>query len=66
MVWSRTITRWKPSLKTYEKRYGDVYGVLFNPRTKKPFANARELLARGIRELRRVYPEIPNSLLQIK
>lgn len=35
-----------------------------NPRTKKPFANARELLARDIRELRRVYPEIPNSQLQ--
>ena len=34
-----------------------------NPRTKKPFANARELLARDIRELRRVYPEIPNSQL---
>ena len=30
-----------------------------NPRTK----NARELLARDIRELRRVYPEIPNSQL---
>lgn len=29
MVWSRTITRWKTSLKTYEKRYGDVYEVLF-------------------------------------
>ena len=27
-----------------------------NPRTKKPFANARELLARDIRELRRGYP----------
>ena len=35
-----------------------------NPRTKKPFANARELLARDIRELRRGYPEIPNSQLQ--
>ena len=35
-----------------------------NPRTKKPFANARELLARDIRELRREYPEIPNSQLQ--
>ena len=28
------------------------------------FANARELLTRGIRELKRVYPEIPNSQLQ--
>lgn len=35
-----------------------------NPRTKKPFANARELLARDIKELRRAYPEIPNSQLQ--
>lgn len=35
-----------------------------NPRTKKPFANVRELLARDIRELRRVYPEILNSQLQ--
>ena len=29
-----------------------------NSRTKKPFANARELLARDITELRRVYPEM--------
>ena len=28
------------------------------------FANARELLTRDIRELKRVYPEIPNSQLQ--
>ena len=35
-----------------------------NSRTKKPFANARELLARDITELRRVYPGIPNSQLQ--
>lgn len=35
-----------------------------NPNTGLPFANARELMARDIRELRRVYPDIPNSKLQ--
>ncbi|MDO4431657.1 MAG: RHS repeat-associated core domain-containing protein [Lonepinella koalarum] len=35
-----------------------------NPNTQKPFANVRELIARDIRELRRVYPNIPNSKLK--
>ncbi|WP_317124836.1 RHS repeat-associated core domain-containing protein [Capnocytophaga canimorsus] len=36
-----------------------------NPKTGKPFANARELLARDIRELRRVYGNaISNKQLQ--
>ena len=35
-----------------------------NPRTGNQFTSARKLLARDIRELRRGYPEIPNSQLQ--
>ncbi|WP_314187293.1 RHS repeat-associated core domain-containing protein [Aggregatibacter kilianii] len=35
-----------------------------NPRTNKPFDNPRDLIARDIKELRRVYPDIPNSKLQ--
>ena len=36
-----------------------------NPRTGNPFTSARELLARDIRELRRVYgDEVPNKQLQ--
>ncbi|RDU22678.1 hypothetical protein DWV06_15410 [Anaerosacchariphilus polymeriproducens] len=33
-------------------------------RSTKGITNARQLLARDIRELRRVYPDIPNSKLQ--
>ena len=33
-------------------------------KTNCPFTNARDLLARDIRELRRVYPNIPNSKLK--
>ena len=43
---------------------GVVSTSKINPNTKKPFASVRELLARDIRELRRVYPEIPNSKLR--
>jgi hypothetical protein len=35
-----------------------------NPNTGRPFETARALIARDVRELRRVYPEIPNSKLQ--
>ena len=35
-----------------------------NPNTGKPFTSARDLLARDIMELRRVYPDIPNSTLK--
>ncbi|WP_217273968.1 hypothetical protein [Shewanella sp. VB17] len=35
-----------------------------NPNTDLPFTNARDLIARDIRELRRVYPDIPNYKLQ--
>ncbi|MFN6817105.1 hypothetical protein ACK4QA_18905, partial [Proteus mirabilis] len=35
-----------------------------NSSTGLPFKNARELLARDIRELRRVYSDIPNSALK--
>ena len=43
---------------------GTVSRSRINPRTNRPFTNARELLARDIRELRRVYPDIPNSKLK--
>lgn len=35
-----------------------------NKKTGLPFANARDVIARDIRELRRVYPDIPNAKLQ--
>ncbi|WP_143706576.1 RHS repeat domain-containing protein, partial [Xenorhabdus innexi] len=34
-----------------------------HPATGEKFTNARDLIARDIRELRRVYPEIPNKIL---
>ncbi|KES12690.1 hypothetical protein SASC598P14_004010 [Snodgrassella alvi SCGC AB-598-P14] len=43
---------------------GIVSRSKINSRTGKPFSSARELLARDIRELRKVYPQIPNSALQ--
>jgi hypothetical protein len=43
---------------------GRVSTSSINPKTGKPITNARELLARDIRELRKIYPEIPNSKLQ--
>ncbi|WP_176428200.1 RHS repeat domain-containing protein, partial [Pantoea sp. VS1] len=43
---------------------GIVSRSKINPKTGLPFANARDVVARDIRELRRVYPEIPNSKLQ--
>lgn len=44
---------------------GVVSRPKINNRTGLPFDNARDLMARDIRELRRVYPEIPNSQLQM-
>ncbi len=35
-----------------------------NIKTGKPFVNARELIARDIRELRRVFPDIPKAKLK--
>ncbi|MDE9553143.1 RHS repeat domain-containing protein, partial [Xenorhabdus bovienii] len=35
-----------------------------HPATGEKFTNARDLIARDIRELRRVYPEIPNKILK--
>ncbi|HID4616176.1 TPA: RHS repeat-associated core domain-containing protein, partial [Pluralibacter gergoviae] len=43
---------------------GIVSRSKINPNTGLPFTNARDVLARDIRELRRVYPEIPNGKLQ--
>ena len=43
---------------------GIVSRSKINPKTGLPFANVRDVVARDIRELRRVYPEIPNSKLQ--
>ena len=44
---------------------GIVSSRKVNPRTGNPFTSARELLARDIRELRRVYgDEVPNKQLQ--
>ncbi|MNP28553.1 hypothetical protein D3C76_1215230 [compost metagenome] len=35
-----------------------------NGKTGLPFASARDVVARDIRELRRVYPDVPNAKLQ--
>lgn len=43
---------------------GIVSRSKINPTTGKPFTNARDLLARDVFELRRVYPDIPNRALQ--
>ncbi|WP_317041458.1 RHS repeat domain-containing protein [Flavobacterium columnare] len=43
---------------------GIVSRSKINSKTGKPFGSARDLLARDIRELRRVYPNVPNSKLK--
>ena len=43
---------------------GIVSRSMTNPTTNKAFTSARDLLARDIKELRRVYPDIPNSKLK--
>ena len=43
---------------------GIVSRSKINSNTGLPFTNARDVLARDIRELRRVYPEVPNGKLQ--
>ncbi|WP_369292854.1 RHS repeat domain-containing protein, partial [Xenorhabdus littoralis] len=43
---------------------GVVSRSMKHPATGEKFSNARELIARDIRELRRVYPEIPNKILK--
>ncbi|EQB97777.1 hypothetical protein [Photorhabdus temperata] len=43
---------------------GIVSRSRINPATGKEFTNARSVIARDIKELRRVYPEISNSKLK--
>ncbi|MDK1237055.1 RHS repeat-associated core domain-containing protein, partial [Cronobacter turicensis] len=43
---------------------GIVSRSSINKKTGLPFTNARDVIARDIRELRRVYPDIPNAKLQ--
>ncbi|RML83094.1 RHS repeat domain-containing protein, partial [Pseudomonas amygdali] len=43
---------------------GVVSRSKINPTTRLPFTSARDVLARDIKELRRVYPEVPNTKLQ--
>ncbi|MCO7543121.1 RHS repeat-associated core domain-containing protein, partial [Pseudomonas sp. VA159-2] len=43
---------------------GIVSRSKLNPKAGLPFTNARDLVARDIKELRRVYPDIPNGKLQ--
>ncbi|MEE4626545.1 hypothetical protein V2L00_22830 [Pseudomonas alliivorans] len=35
-----------------------------NPTTGLPFTSARAVVARNIKELRRIYPDVPNTKLQ--
>lgn len=43
---------------------GIVSRSKINSNTGLPFTNTRDVLARDIKELRRVYPEVPNGKLQ--
>ncbi|WP_183143822.1 RHS repeat domain-containing protein, partial [Pseudomonas savastanoi] len=43
---------------------GIVSRSRINPNTGLPFTSARDVVARDIKELRRVYPDIPNTKLQ--
>ncbi|WP_428847100.1 RHS repeat domain-containing protein [Pseudomonas tremae] len=45
-------------------KLGVVSRSKINPTTRLPFTSARDVLARDIKELRRVYPEVPNTKLQ--
>ncbi|MGG4610819.1 RHS family protein, partial [Providencia sp. Me31A] len=49
-------------------RRDEIVGVVsrsrINPNTGEVFTDPRSLMARDIRELRRVYPEVPNKKLQ--
>ena len=45
-------------------RMGHTVGKGVVARKSKGFMNPRQLIARDIRELRRVYPDIPNSALR--
>jgi len=47
-----------------KERVGIVSRRKINANTGLPFTNARDVIARDIKELRRVYPEIPNNKLQ--
>ncbi|CNF29163.1 YD repeat-containing protein [Yersinia nurmii] len=49
---------------TSKEVVGIVSRSMTNPTTGKPFTSARDVIARDIRELRRVYPDVPNSKLQ--
>lgn len=45
-------------------KLGHTQGVGVLSRNMSSFSNARQVLARDIFELRRVYPSVPNSSLQ--
>ncbi|PJG57533.1 hypothetical protein CUC53_17505 [Aeromonas cavernicola] len=47
-----------------KENVGVVSRGMTNPTTGKPFSSARDVVARDIKELRRVYPEAPNEQLQ--
>ncbi|MEI7257029.1 RHS family protein, partial [Dickeya dadantii] len=43
---------------------GIVSRSKINPTTGQPFSSARDVIARDIKELRRVYPDVPNAKLR--
>jgi hypothetical protein len=51
-------------LTDYDDNKLTNYFVLYVSRSSKEIKNTRQLLARDIMELRRVYPDIPNSQLR--
>lgn len=47
-----------------KENVGVVSRSMNNPATGKPFESARDVVARDIKKLRRVYPEISNGQLR--
>lgn len=52
----------------HTRSLNDEIGIVsrskINPTTGQPFTSARDVIARDIKELRRVYSDVPNSKLQ--
>lgn len=48
----------------YNLSFNKVTTSSINPKPNLLYTNARDVIARDIKELRRVYPDIPNSQLK--
>lgn len=50
--------------ETASEGVGTVSRSSVNAKTRMPITSARDVIARDIQELRRVYPDVPNAKLQ--